>query len=381
MRILHIGKYYPPRVGGMETILGNIAEGLLDADQEVRLVVAGGPGEAHSQTIVGPRSGRKGLLVRAEARGTWNSQPLTWTLAAVLHRSLEEFRPDLVHLHVPNPLAAGAWSALGLWPGRPRPPLAVWHHADITRQKVGRLLVDPLMRSCWRGAAGICVSSTALKDGSQDLRPWRSKVAVIPFGIDPLPWLQVQARRDGPFLFVGRLVPYKGIKVLLQAVASLEGAELVVVGEGPLAATLAAEINRHGLGGRVTLLGRVDPDRLPALYAGARALVLPSLDRSETFGVVQLEAMASGVPVIASDLPTGVREVGLPGRTCLLVKPGDASALREAMRRVLTDPALAADMGERARLRFQAEFTRDRMLGRLVAWYRGILDPPSGGAS
>jgi rhamnosyl/mannosyltransferase len=107
--------------------------------------------------------------------------------------------------------------------------------------------------------------------------------------------------------------------------------------------------------------------------------VLPSLDRSETFGVVQLEAMASGVPVIASDLPTGVREVGLPDRTCLLVKPGDPLALREAMRRLLTDPSLAEAMGEQARCRFQAEFTQDRMLARLVAWYRGILDSPTGG--
>ena len=381
MRILHIGKYYSPRVGGMETILRNIAEGLLDADQEVRLVVAGNQSEACAQTIVGPRSGRTALLVRAESRGTWNSQPLTWTLPAVLHRTLAEFRPDLVHLHVPNPLAAGAWSALRLWPGRPRPPLVVWHHADITRQRIGRLLVGPLMRTCWRGAAGICVSSAALKEGSQDLLPWRSKVAVIPFGIDPLPWIKVRPRRDGPFLFVGRLVPYKGLGVLLEAVASLEGAELVVVGEGPLAASLATEVRQRGLTGRVSLLGRVDPERLPALYAGARALVLPSLDRSETFGVVQLEAMASGLPVIASDLPTGVREVGLPDRTCLLVKPGDSLALREAMRRLLTDPSLAEAMGEQARCRFQAEFTQDRMLALLVAWYRGILDSPIGGAS
>ena len=132
---------------------------------------------------------------------------------------------------------------------------------------------------------------------------------------------------------------------------------------------------------REVLHGPQDPARLPALFAGARALVLPSLDRSETFGVVQLEAMASGLPVIASDLPTGVREVGLPDRTCLLVKPGDSLALREAMRRLLTDPSLAEAMGEQARCRFQAEFTQDRMLARLVAWYRGILDSPTGGAS
>jgi rhamnosyl/mannosyltransferase len=195
---------------------------------------------------------------------------------------------------------------------------------------------------------------------------------VIPFGLDPAPWAGVAARGDGPFLFVGRLVRYKGLHVLLEALREVPEARLAVVGEGPLAGSLARTAERLGVADRVEWAGPADHDQLVARLAAARALVLPSLDESETFGLAQLEAMAAGVPVIASDLPTGVREVADPGRSHLMVPPGEPRALAAALRRILADPAQARAMGAAGRERQRREFAREGMIDSLLAWYAGL---------
>ncbi len=123
---------------------------------------------------------------------------------------------------------------------------------------------------------------------------------------------------------------------------------------------------------RVDWAGAADGAGLRRRLAVARALVLPSLDASETFGLVQLEAMAAGVPVIASDLPTGVREVADPGRSHLLVPPGDVGALAAALRTLAEDPGRARAMGLAARERQRTLFTRDAMIDHLLAWYAGL---------
>ncbi len=373
MKILHIGKYYPPYRGGMETVLQNLAEGLLDAGCEVSLVTAGHRSVDSREMIRGPETGREGTLLRAAVRGVINSQPLTPGLVGLVRREVALFQPDLVQLHLPNPLAAAAWLGLvstGL-PGRP--PMVVWYHADITRQKIGRLFLQPLISTCLSQAAGICVSSGALVDGSPVLHPHRDKVAVVPFGIAPRPWLDIAATGTGPFLFVGRLVPYKGVEVLFEALARVPEASLVIVGEGPQKAALLALGRRLGILERVEFAGTLDEAGIATRMASARALVLPSVDASETFGLVQLEAMAAGVPVIATDLPTGVPEVGDPGRTSFLVRPGDSMALAAAMERLQADLSLARRMGQAGRERFCSLYARERMIADLLAWYGTIL--------
>lgn len=373
MHVLHLGKYYAPHRGGMETILQEMAEGLLDGGCDVTLVTSASGVRAVEETVHGPCSGRAGRLLRTPRLGLVNSQPVNPGLPALLRRELARGGADLLHLHLPNPLAAAACLALRRDPSARRVPLAVWYHADITRQRLGARLVAPVVRACLREAAGICVSSESLRDHSPVLAPFRAKVAVVPFGIAPAPWRSVEPRRDGPFLFVGRLVGYKGVGVLLQAVAGVPGARLDIVGEGPLAAPLRAEAARLGLAGRVAFLGEMDGAGIARRLAGARALVLPSLDRSEAFGLVQLEAMAAGVAVICTDLPTGVAEVGVPHRTCLRVAPGDPAELAGALAALEADTALAGRLGEAGRERFDEFFTREAMVGRLLAWYRTLV--------
>lgn len=381
MKILHLGKYYPPYLGGMETVLRHLAEGLLDRSCEVTVLTAGDGPEEILQDLTGPVSGQVGQLVRAPVFGHTHSQPLTLTLAGILRREIVNLGPDLVHLHLPNPLAAATWLSLGLDRSLDLPQLAVWYHADITRQRLGRILMRPVVARCLAQASGISVSSAVLADGSPILSPWRPKVEVIPFGIDPSPWIDLPAKLDGPFLFVGRLVPYKGLDVLLRAMALATSIDLVIVGEGPLEGELKAQAENLQVADRVRFAGPMDEAGVADHLARARALVLPSLDVSETFGLVQLEAMASGVPVVATDIPTGVREVGDPGRTCLLVPPGDSAALAGALGSLQDDPSRARQMGEGGRRLFQKRYTREMMIDRLLRWYDSLLKAKRGGSA
>jgi len=254
--------------------------------------------------------------------------------------------------------------------------MAVWYHADITRQRLGRHLVRPLTTACLANAAGICASSASLVRRSPILAPHQAKAEVISFGIAAEPWASVVPRRDGAFIFVGRLVPYKGVDVLLRALAAVPEATLVVVGEGPEETALQTLAEDLGVRQRIELVGTLAETEIAELLQGARALVLPSVDASEAFGLVQLEAMAAGVPVVVTDLPTGVPEVGVPDETGLLVAPGDVEALAAAMNCLQADAALRQRLGEGGRRHFARHYSRQVMIEHLVGWYAEILAQP-----
>lgn len=368
MRILQIGKYYPPVKGGMESVLRELCEGLLDAGCEVTALTAALGPEDRVEALDARGRGR---LVRCGAAAVAASQPVIPSLLHHLRREAALAPPDVVMLHGPNPLAAAVLLALR----RGLPPaclLTVWHHADVARQRLGRRLVRPWTAALLRASDGVAVSSTALRDGSQELAAVRDRVEVIPFGVDPARWRPGDRADGGRFLFVGRLVYYKGLDLLLDAVARTPGAALDVVGDGPLAPRLRARVAAEGLADRVRLHGEVDDGALDRLLARARALVLPSDHGSETFGVVQLEAMAAGIPVIATALPTGAAAVGRDGETGLLVPPGDAAALAQALARLHAEPGTARAMGEAGRRRVETAFPRERMIAATLAWWAAL---------
>ena len=375
MRVLQIGKFYPPAKGGMETVLELISTGLLARGHAVRTVCAATE-SVSSETPLGA-DGEDGRLIRCASLGALASQPLTLGLAGTLRRVLREFAPEIVMLHWPNPLAAFAlrWARADMPRGS---RLTVWYHADITRQRLGACLLGPLLRDLLTRADGVAVSTDSLRSKSSVLTPHDSKVHVIPFGIDADAWrLPVSAGR-GPLLFVGRLVYYKGLDLLLDAMSLAPDLSLEIVGDGPLRGRLRRRIDEAGLGGRVRLHGELDDADLRRVMSGCGALVLPSLARSETFGLVQIEAMAAGLPVVSTQLPTGVAEVNVHGETGLIVPPGDVEALAEALRGLFADPARAEAMGAAGCRRVADLFDHRRMVDRLVDWYAELLAGGSG---
>jgi rhamnosyl/mannosyltransferase len=261
--------------------------------------------------------------------------------------------------------------------------LIVWHHSDLLRPSWAPLTYGRLQRRLYRRADCVIVSSPRLAEHSSLVQQAR-RVEVVPFGI-PIPvstdvaQLQVgvqkiRARAAGPIvLFVGRFVYYKGIDVLIDAMAGCPGT-LVLIGEGPLEGDLRQQVADRGLSARVSFAGNVPSDELRAYYAAADVFVLPSTACTEAFGVVQVEAMAAGVPVISTDLPTGVPWVNQHEKTGLVVRPGDVEAMRTAIRRVLLDPALRSVMGTNAAERARTMFDRQHMIERFKAIVESVVE-------
>ena len=360
MKVLHAGKFYAPVHGGMETVLAALCEGAAGR-WDVRAVVA----NEGRQTVRERRHGvsvvRVGTLTRA----------LSVSLSPGLARELWRERVDCVVLHEPNPLV-GTLLAIH----RPARRLVVWHHSDIVRPTWANPTYGRLQRALYRRADCVIVAAPPLAEHSAAVRGSR-RIEVIPYGIasdglatttlDPAGEVgRALARLPEPrVLYVGRLVYYKGLDVLLEALARTGGG-LAIVGEGPLDAALRRQIAALGLGDRVAMLGGCTDDEVRGLYQSCDVFVLPSTARTEAFGLVQVEAMACGLPVVSTDLPTGVPWVNAHGVTGLVAPPGDAGALADALRRLLADPALRAELGQAGRRRAVRHFEASRMVERFV---------------
>jgi glycosyltransferase involved in cell wall biosynthesis len=366
VHILGIGKFYPPEyVGGLESAVVALNAELLRGGCRVTYVVSAVRGRGGVSDVGGVR------VVRARCLGTFFSQPLAPGLVAAARRE----PGDVVHLHHPNPLGDLAALAVG------RRPLLVTQHSDVVRQRVLWPLYGPAVRRALVSARRIVVASEAYRAVSRELERFQDKVRVIPYGIDgarfdPRPEVAERAAalraswggRGRPVvLAVGRLVGYKGFDVLLEAARGLDAA-VVLAGSGPLERDL-----RRAAGGNVIFAGRVAEGDLPAYYAACDLFCLPSVTIAEAFGIVLLEAMASGKPLVTTSLRTGVTAVNRDGETGLVVPPRDAEALREALRTVLEDEARCAAMGRAARRIFEREYTSRVMAERYLTVYREVL--------
>lgn len=365
MRVLQIGKFYPPQRGGMETMLHDLARGLVARGHTVRVLVAAAGEDASDDEIDGVR------IRRVANWGTLRSVPLCPSLPSELRRALREFDPEIVHLHLPHPLGAMGWLL-----ARDGRPLVVTYHSDIVRQRWLATLYEPFGAKLLAGARSIHVTSEELVQSSRVLRPRRDRCQVIPLGVDTARWAQPPAARVqqwmdelGPrfLLFVGRLVYYKGLDVLFEALRDTT-VPVVVAGDGPMRAEWETLAHVLGLGGQVRFLGEVGDEALLALYHAAHGFVLPSTAPSEAFGLVQLEAMACGLPVVAARASAGVSSVHVENETALLVPARDPAALRSALLRLWADDSLAARLGHAGRQRVRGFYELEHILDRMTAW-------------
>lgn len=274
-------------------------------------------------------------------------------------RAARESRADIWHTHFPNPN-----SDLAVLSAPKNVRVVVTYHSDIIRQAFLMRFYAPIVKKMLSRADRIVVASPRHLEFSEMLRPHQKKCEIIPFGIDPGRFNGPGSARPqgGPILLtVGRLVGYKGHVWLIEAMRSVD-ATLWIVGSGPLEAQLRRQTADAGLGDRVQFMGDVPDEKLPALYQACDVFVLPSVTRNEAFGLVQLEAMACGKPVISCDLDSGVPWVNQDGVTGFVVPPRDAQALANAIQRVCESNALAAKLGAAGRARVASEFTEDRMV-------------------
>jgi rhamnosyl/mannosyltransferase len=230
-----------------------------------------------------------------------------------------------------------------------------------------------------------CIISTSARyaESSPELAPYHGRVRIVPYGIEAEPYEAESGaatanglrKRFGSrvVLAAGRLIYYKGFDVLLEAMTRVD-AHLVLVGEGPLRDALERKTRALGLEPRVTFAGEVHQREIAAWYRAADVFAFPSVARSEAFGIVQLEAMASGIPVVNTHLDSGVPFVSLDKETGFTVPPQDPAALAAALNSLLGNAKLREEMGRKARQRVRELFTKDRMVGQLRSIYRQVLD-------
>jgi rhamnosyl/mannosyltransferase len=369
MRVVQLAKFYPPEHGGMEVAVRELTEGLNEAG--VRTDVLCNNRQRHTADEKWPGGYR---VVRAGSQGTLLSTPMAPALLAHSRKLIPA--ADLVHVHMPNPMAA---LALRVTPFDG--PLVVHWHSDVVRQKIALKLYEPLQRWLLKRADVIVATSERYANGSAALKPWRHKVAVVPIGIREhhshkaccCQGSEIRARHAGKRIVfaLGRMADYKGFDILVDAAALLPADVVVIIGGGGThLRRLQAKVMAAGVAGRVHLPGAIEPDALGDYFAAAEVFCMPSTNRAEAFGIAMVEAMAMGKPIVATDIEgSGVPWVNLHGHTGLNVVPGCAESLAAGLRRVLDNPTLAARMGAAARKRYLAEFTAPTMTRRMIDVY------------
>lgn len=368
MRVVHIFKdCYPPTTGGIEQHMSLLCRRLSDFVDAAILT----PSRCRRRV---EESFGKVRIVRIPEFGRYASTPLCPTAPAELRR----LRPDIVHLHFPNPMGDLTYLA-----GAGKTPLVITYHADIVKQKAFLPFYRPVLSLLFAKARKIIFSARENMRLSSVPAAHRHKCAVIPFGIEPEAFAprgtesseiaSLRAESGGPIvLFVGAARYYKGLDVLLRAMARVPG-RLIVAGRDTLGESLAAKARILGVGERVLFCGEVPDSRLRVLLNAADIYVLPSIDRCETFGIGQLEAMACFKPVVSTDLPTGVRSVNRHGVTGLVVAAGNADALANALNTLLADAGLRAELGRNGRRQVEKEFHADGMVSETLKVYREIF--------
>ncbi len=380
MRVLHIGKYYPPFAGGIENFMGDLIPAMRSIGVETEAVVHDHPGSGAGSRDAVDFPG----IHRAPCHGSLMYAPVSPAFPLVLNRVLRQFQPDVLHLHMPN---TSAFWCLGL-PRAGRIPWVVHWHSDVVQSSIDRRLAAayrfyrPFEQSLLRRASSILATSPPYLNASEALRPWLAKCRTTPLGMDPGrlpppdPEMGAAAEAFWPpgktrVLAVGRLTYYKGHEFLIRAAARTPGIHVVIVGEGERRSALARLIADGKLENRVSLHGFAEARWLRTLLATCDCICLPSVERTEAFDLVLLEAMAYSKPAVASDIwGSGVGWVVRRGETGLLAPPGDAAGLAGALETLARRPNERKRMGEAAARRYHRVFRIDRVAEMIRDEYR-----------
>lgn len=374
LRVLQVNKLYYPHIGGIEKVVCLLSEELAKRPAlEVKVLVC----NMESRTRIEKTSNLE--VIRVASLGTLFSMPV----APAFPLWLRKLDADIYHYQHPFPLGELCYLL-----ARPAGKLVVTWQSDIVRQRTLLRLYEPFLQMFLRKANLILATSPNYLESSRYLRAFREKCRVVPNGIDPsqfraTPQIEVQAAairaRHGPsiILFVGRLVYYKGLPYLLKAMMEIQ-ARLLIIGEGPLEKGLRELVESLDLSRKVVFLRPVSEETLAAHYHACDVFVLPSTANSEAFGLVQLEAMACGKPVVSTNLPTGVPYVNQHGKTGFILPPRDPEALARAINTLLDDPGLRENFGQYAKRRVEREFTMEIVAEKVLEIYEELMESPPG---
>lgn len=364
INVLQVNKMYYPVTGGVEKVVQQISEGINELeDIEIEVLACEKKGLGITELINNIK------IYKASSLGIFFSMPLSITFPFLFSKLIKE--KDIVHIHLPNPL-----SDLSLKLSNYRGKVVVSWHADIVKQKKILKLIRPLITSTLKRADMIIVATEGHIEGSEFLKPFKDKCVVIPFGIEKenIPMQpSFQNNQVKRILFVGRLVTYKGIDILLKSLQDIDNFKLYIIGTGIEENNLIDLCNELNLQEKVVFLGAVDDYQLKEQYEKADIFILPSITKAEAFGLVQIEAMSYGIPIINTQLNSGVPFVSIDGETGITVEPGNIKELNSAIKKLIKDDELRISYGENAYKRVKKYFILEERNNEIYQNYKRLL--------
>ncbi len=368
IKVLQIGKFYHPIPGGIEDHLYNLCNELKDKCK-IQVVVSNSKLRSEVSNVEGVKVSRMANFGQIFSTSFCPTMPF-W---------LNKFDSDIIHIHLPNPMAHLSYII-----ARPKGKLIVMWHSDIIRHKFFLKLYRSHLIKLLKNAKAIIATSPIYINHSSFLNKFKDKIAVIPLGIDTSRFALTQKilkmvsnirKNFGNriLLFVGRLVYYKGLEYLIESMDEIE-ANLLIIGKGKLEKKLKKFTQRSLDKNKIYFLGNVSHEEIISYFHACDIFVLPSIERSEAFGIVQLEAMACGKPVISTSLTTGVPWVNQNGITGIVVPPRNPNALAEAINMLIEDPKMREKYGRNGKERVKKEFNKALVAKRVLKLYKEILN-------
>jgi glycosyltransferase involved in cell wall biosynthesis len=372
--VVQLGKYFPPRYFGGIEVMTELSARALAAEYDVTVVCHNSQRGRKEELRDGYR------VIRCGTQFNRFSQPVSLLMGLELRR----LKPDLIQFHAPN-----FWGALMILLFCPRTPVIITHHADVEGRGFLKRLLLPLYHRLQKRANCVVVNSIKNAQLSTDLLPNVTRVVAIPHGIDERLYELDEAERrlvaeqrrlrfGGTMVvgFVGRLVWYKGLSVLFRAAAELKDVSLLLIGDGPLKAALQEEAAALKIADRVHFVGAVShADKVKFLHM-MDMFVLPSTHITEAFGISQVEAQVCRLPLISTDLPTGVSDINVDGVTGLVVPSGDVAALQSAIARLVGSKELRDSCGAHGRGRALGLFSERNYANKLCGEVASALSAP-----
>jgi len=361
MKILQINKFYYPWIGGVETVVQEIAGWLSEENNfKIDVLVC----NDKSQRVIEEINGIK--IFRASSFGIFLGMPLSFDFFLLYKKIFKNY--DLLFLHYPFPLGFVAYTFFS-----PKKDLVVWYHSDIVRQKFLEIFFIPFHLFVLKKSKKIFVSNPNLIRSSNYLKKFKEKCVITPFGVDLEKFKlneeikkeinEIKKKYEPPIvLSVGRYVYYKGFEYLIESAKNVE-ARFLIVGDGPLKGKYENIIKKLNLENKVFLIPPVE-NLLPYYYA-CDLFVLPSITKSEAFGIVLLEAMACGKPLITTEIGTGTSFINQNEVTGFVVKPKNSKIFSEKINEILKNEDLKEKFSQNSIKRIQ-EFSKEKFVEKLI---------------
>lgn len=370
-RVLHLGKFYSPEYGGIESVTQILAEGITSSYQ-VRVICFTQLQRKMTKDTINEVS-----VIRYPVFIAFLSQPLSFSY--FLQCIKQSRQVDIIHIHTPNLLATAA----AFFIPRSKKIVVHWHSDILNKGWMGKL-VQPIEKWLLKRADKTIVTTNQYIEGSKLLKTVLDKISIIPIGIEDLSQFATTELDDSKLkefiqnkqvvLSIGRLVPYKGFKYLIDSARFLDKHKvIVIVGAGKQRVELSEMIIDLNLSHKVYLAGKLSMPDLQAMYRLADIFCLASVDRAEAFGIVLLEAMSFGLPVVATRIDcSGVSWVNQHGFSGLNVAVKDSKALSRVFNNILDNNQLYDKLSRGSKDRYQSEFTQQKFIENILELYNSL---------